>query len=405
MNKSYLIFKHEFLLAIKRASFIILTLSIPVLALLGVGIYKLVVTTSAPPPEEIVVIGYVDEIGIFKEQIEQGFARMIPFASKEDAKQALVKGDITEYFIIPENFTSSVTIQRYTLDKELITPSITVSMIKNFLTVNLLKDKVPPDIVSLIVSPLNLEVTRVTKKGESGHEQSNVSNLLIPGIFSLLLSLALMFGANTLISGLGEEKESRLIEILFSSVSIRQLLVSKVLALGSAGLLQILLWLISIPLLLNLASSTFGGFLSEIEIPANFIVLGIIYFILGYLLFAVLAIGTGAISSNAQEGIQLSMSYIMLEFVPLWFSSLLIHYPDSPVWIVLALFPITSPVQNMLMLGISDIPFWQIITSIGILILSVIVGLFLSIKIFRMYILMYGKRPGLRNIIHNFKSA
>lgn len=405
MNKTYLIFKHEFLLAIKRASFIILTLSIPVLALLGVGIYKLVVTTSAAPPEETAIIGYVDEVGIFKEQIEQGFARMIPFASKEDANQALVRGDITEYFIIPENFNSSGTIQRYTLDKEFITPSITVSMIKSFLTVNLLKDKVPPDIVTLIVSPLNLEVTRVTKKGDSGQEQSNVTNLLIPGIFSLLLSLALMFGATILISGLGEEKESRLIEILFSSVSVRQLLISKVLALGSAGLLQVLLWLISIPLLLSLASSTFGGFLSEVEIPANFLILGIIYFILGYLLFAVLAIGIGAISSNAQEGIQLSMSYIMLEFVPLWFSSLLIHFPDSPIWIVLALFPITSPVQNILMLGISDIPFWQIITSIGILTLSVVVGLFLSIKIFRMYILMYGKRPGLRNIIHNLKSA
>jgi len=271
--------------------------------------------------------------------------------------------------------------------------------------VNFLKDKVPPDIVSLIVSPLNLEVTRITKKGDLRQEQSNVSNLLIPGIFSLLLSLALMFGATTLISGLGEEKESRLIEVLFSSVSVRQLLISKVFALGSAGLLQVLLWLISIPLLLNLVSSTFGGFLSEIEIPVNFIVLGIIYFILGYLLFAVLAISISAISSNAQDGIQLSMSYTMLEFVPLWFFSLLIHFPDSPIWVVLALFPITSPIQNMLMLGISDIPFWQIITSIGILTLSVIVGLFLSIKIFRMYMLMYGKRPGLRNIIHNLKSA
>ena len=405
MNKTYLIFKHEFLLTIKRASFVILTLSIPVLALLGVGVYKLVVTTSTAAPEEIAVIGYVDEIGVFKEQIEQGFARMIPFASKEDANQALVRGDINEYFIIPENFISSGTIQRYTPDKELITPSITVSMIKGFLTVNLLEDKAPPDIVNLIVSPLNLEVTRVTKKGESGQEQSNVGNLLIPGIFSLLLSLALMFGATFLISGLGEEKESRLIEVLFSSVSVRQLLIGKVLALGSAGLLQVLLWLILIPLLLNMASSTFGGFLSEIEMPANFLVLGIIYFILGYLLFAVLAIGISAISSNAQEGTQLSMFYIMLEFVPLWFSSLLIHFPDSPIWVVLALFPITSPIQNMLMLGISGIPIWQIITSIGILILSVIVGFFLSIKIFRMYMLMYGKRPGLRNIIHHLKSA
>ena len=88
----------------------------------------------------------------------------------------------------------------------------------------------------------------------------------------MLLALALMVGATGLISGLGEEKESRLIEVLLSSVSVRQLLIGKVLALGAAGLLQVLVWLISIPLLLRMASSTFGGLLSEIQLPGSFFV-------------------------------------------------------------------------------------------------------------------------------------
>ncbi len=202
---------------------------------------------------------------------------------------------------------------------------------------------------------------------------------------------------------MGEEKESHLIEVLFSSVSVRQLLIGKVLALGTAGLLQVLVWLISAPLLLSLAS--FSGFMSNIQLPVNFLVLGIIYFILGYLLFAVLSIGIGAISSNAREGGQLSLFYTLSSFAPLWFSSLLFAFPDSIIWVVLTIFPVTAPVQTMLRLGVSDIPLWQIMTSIGVLGLSIIVGLFLSIKIFRVYMLMYGKRPSFAEIIHSLKYA
>jgi ABC-2 type transport system permease protein len=380
-----------------------MTLIVPVLGLLGIGITALVTTLSKPSVEEITAIGYVDEVGMFDDQTVQGLIKLVPFASREDATQALVRKDVTEYIIIPADYTSSGTIQRYTLKKELITPQVKVDMIKRFLSVNLLEDKVPPDMVTLIVSPLNLEITRLNEKGDIALEQSNIGNIIIPGVFSLLLGLALMFGATTLISGLGEEKESHLIEVLFSSVSVRQLLIGKVLALGTAGLLQVLVWLISAPLLLSLAS--FSGFMSNIQLPVNFLVLGIIYFILGYLLFAVLSIGIGAISSNAREGGQLSLFYTLSSFVPLWFSSLLFAFPDSSIWVVLTIFPVTAPVQTMLRLAVSDIPLWQIMTSIGVLGLSIIVGLFLSIKIFRMHMLMHGKRPGFAEIIHSLKNA
>ena len=405
MNKTYLIFKHEFLHTIKRVSWIILTLIVPVLALLGIGIIALVTNLSKPPEQLIQAIGYVDEIGIFDDQTTQGFTRLVPFASKEDAVLALGRKDITEYIIIPQDYTSSGIIQRFTLKKELSTSPVTVAMIKSFLTGNLLKDKVSSDMVTLILSPLNLQVTRLNEKGDIASEQGNIGNLIISGVFSLLLGLALMFGATSLISGLGEEKESRLIEVLFSSVSVRQLLISKVLALGTAGLLQVLVWLISAPLLLYLASSASGGSISNIQIPVSFLVLGIVYFILGYLLFAVLSIGIGAISSNAREGGQLSLFYTLMSFAPLWFSSLFIAFPDSSIWIVLTIFPITAPVQTMLRLGVSDIPLWQIMTSIGVLELTIIGGLFLSIKIFRMNMLMHGKRPGFAEIIHSLKNG
>ena len=145
--------------------------------------------------------------------------------------------------------------------------------------------------------------------------------------------------------------------------------------------------------------------MSNIRIPGNFIVLGTIYFLLGYLLFTVLSLGIGAISPSAREGGQLSLFYTLSSFSPLWFLSLLMFFPNSFIWIVLTIFPVTAPIQTMLRLGVSDIPFWQIMTSIGVLGLSIIMGLFLVIKIFRVYMLMYGKKPGFRDIIHSLKNA
>ena len=99
------------------------------------------------------------------------------------------------------------------------------------------------------------------------------------------------------------------------------------------------------------------------------------------------------------------MFYTLTSFVPLWFVGLFINFPNSPIWIVLTIFPVTAPVQTMLRLGMSDIPLWQIMTSIGVLVLCVIAGLFLAIKIFRVYMLMYGKRPGIAEIILGLKNA
>ena len=405
MNKSFLIFTHEFLRKIKSAGFIILTLSVPIVALLGIGVFKLAKNIFEDSGEVAPAIGYIDEVGIFDNHTHMGFTEFIPFSSRDDARQALAQEKISEYFVIPQDYLSYGVIQRYTLENEANTPIYTVDLIWDFLTANLLDEKVPQETIDLILMPLNLEVNRVTQEGEVALEQNNPANVIIPGIFALLLSLGLMFGTTSLISGLGEEKESRLIEVLLSSVSIPQLLVSKVLALGLAGLIQVVVWLISAPLLLDFASTSFSNFIRGIEIPANFILLGVVYFVLGYMLFAVLSIGVGAISSNATEGNSLAMFYTMAMFIPLWLLGLEVAIPNHPVWVVLSIFPITAPIQIMVRLGISEIPPWQIIASISVLIISIIGILYLVIKVFRLYMLMYGKRPKLREIYKNLHTT
>ena len=405
MNKTLLIFRHEFLHTIKRTGFIIMTLAIPLLALLAIGVGQLISASDEPPLIETTTIGYVDEVGGFDRYTTQGNIELLRFNTQDDATTALINDDVSEYFVIPPDYTSTAVINRYTLEKELETPPATTAAIKKFLISNLLGGKVSRDTVNLVESPVNLVVTRLTETGAVATEQGGYGNIIIPGIFSLLLAFSLMFSSSYLVQGMGEEKESRLIEVLLSSVSPRQLLTGKVLGLGVAGLVQVVVWLASAPLLLSLSSSTFGGFLSTIQLPANFLVLGIVYFLLGYLLFAALSAGIGAISPNAREGQQLSLIYTMFVFVPLWSSSFLINFPNTPIWSVLTIFPVTAPVATMLRLGVSDIATWELAVSIAVLGLSIIGISFLATRAFRIYLLMYGKRPNWGEIIQNLRSG
>ncbi len=405
MNKTLLILRHEFLHTVKRKGFIIMTLIVPLGALLAIGVYQLISGIAEPPAVEITTIGYVDEAGGFDDYTTQGNIELVRFDTPDDATEALVKSDIKEYFVIPSDYISTGLINRYTLEKQLGTPPATATVIKNFLTSNLLTGKVPPETVYRIESPLNLVVTRLTETGEVAPEQGGFGNFVIPVVFSVLLVLSIMFSSTYLLQGLGEEKENRLIEILLSSITARQLLTGKVLGIGAAGLVQVAVWVISIPRLLNLASSSIGGFISTIQIPANFLVLAVVYFILGYLLFAVLSAGIGAVSSNSREGQQLIGILTVPALIPLWFMSLLMLFPNNPVWVVLTIFPLTAPVEVMVRLGVSDIPAWQLGTSIAVLGLSIIGILLLTTKVFRTYLLMYGKRPTFREILRNLRSA
>ena len=382
-----------------------MTLIVPVLALLAIGVAQLVSAIIEPAVVEITTIGYVDEAGGFDQYTTQGYIELVRYDTTDEATADLVNGDISEYFVIPVDYIPNGVIYRYTLEKQLETPPAVAMVIKHFLISNMLADKVPPQTVHRIETPLNFLVIRLTETGEVATEQGGFGNVIIPGIFGLLLAFALQFSSSYLVEGLGDEKESRLIEVLLSSVSTRQLLVGKVLGLGAAGLVQVVIWLASLPLLLRLASSTFGGFLSTIQLPANFLLLGIVYFILGYLLFAALSAGVGAISPSAREGQPLSLIYTLTAFVPLWFASLLFIFPNSPIWKVLTIFPVTAPIAVMLRLGVSDIAAWELATSLVVMVLSIILVMFLAIKAFRIYLLMYGKRPAWGEIIRNLRNG
>jgi ABC-2 type transport system permease protein len=404
MNKTLLIFKHEFLRTIKRTGFIILTVALPLLALLGIGALRIFSGISVPPAQ-ITKIGYVAEIGGFEQFTTQGNINLISYDTQQAATQALLNKDITEYFIIPQDFITKGNINFYSTQQELSPPTGTISAVQRFITSNLLSGKVPPDTITRIESSFSTATVTLTSTGEVAPQQGGYANLIVPGVFSLLLALSLIFTSTYVLQSLGEEKENRLMEILLSSVSTRQLLTGKVLGLGAAGLFQVIVWVITLPLLLLLASSSIGGFVSTIHVPVSFWILGVVYFILGYLLFAVLSSSIAAITSTVQEAQGLAGVYTLFSVAPFWFFSLILLFPNSPVWVVFSIFPFSAPVLVMIRLGVSGVPAWQLATSIAVLALSVFGGLWLASRLLRTYMLLYGKRPNLGTIIRNLRTV
>jgi ABC-2 type transport system permease protein len=398
MNKTLLIFRHELVTTLKRTGFIVMTLALPVLGILGIIIGQIISNSVIPSTPEISNIGYIDQSGGFDQFTNQGIIQFQAYTSKEAALLAMVNKDIKEYFVIPADYAEKGSIDRYVLEKQPAPPESIVTAMKNFLTSNLLSGKVASSTISVIERPLNVGSIRLQPDGEIASDQGGFGSLVIPGVFAMLLILSLSFSSAYLLQSMGEEKENRLIEVLLSSVTTRQLLVGKVLGLGIAGLVQVAVWLISFPVLLKMGGSTFGGFFNSIQLPPNFIILGIVYFILGYAIFAVLSAITGAISASAREGQQLASIYTMISVSPLWFVSAMMIFPDSAAWVALTIFPLTAPVVTMIRLGLTGVPAWQLATSILVMIVCTLGLLLFSVRILRTYLLVYGKRPNLNQI-------
>jgi ABC-2 type transport system permease protein len=403
VNKTFLITKHELLATVKRKAFIILTLAFPVLALLGL-LAAQVIPGMIPPTTTIEKIGYIDRVGVFQENTTEGKISLVPFNSEDEAKNALLKKDIKEYFIITPDYLSTGLIQRYTLNNEVEPGGATQTVIRDFLLSNLLKGNTKA-IIERAKSPMNLNSITLNSNGEISTRQGGFGALILPYIFSILLMMSIFFSSGYLLQGLGEEKENRVMEIMLSSVSPQQLLAGKVIGLGAAGLVQIVVWLISANYLMRMASESFGNIIGVLSVSPEFLILGIVYFILGYLLLAVIMAGVGAVSPTAREGQQMSALFTIPVVIPIYFMPLIMEHPENVVVKILTFIPITAPITVMVRVGLSEIPLWELAVSIGLLILTIFACFTLATKLFRTYLLMYGKRPNLKEIFRSLRQT
>ncbi|MFC1994646.1 ABC transporter permease [Chloroflexota bacterium] len=404
MSRTLLILRHELLTTLKRKSFILVTIAFPLLVLLGYGIYQGVQHWYHPTPAEEDMIGYVDRTGSFNEYTSQLGATFVLYPDEEEVKEALLADEIGEYFVIPRDYLSTGSVIRYTMKRELELPGSTTARMRAFLLSNLLAGETSPEIVERAKTPMLMTSLRLDESGETVADQNVLIQFFLPYIFAILFMMSIFFTSGYLLQSVSEEKENRLIEILLSSISARQLLTGKVLGLGCAGLAQIVIWLVSIMVFAGVARVNIPG-LSELSIPPGILAVAIVYYILGYLLFAVLSAAIGSVGSTVREAQSWSMIFIMPAMIPMWLSFVIIRNPEHIVARVLTLFPLSAPITVMMRLPAQAIPAWEIALSLAILAGSVVFGIWAAAKVFRTCLLMYGKRPAVKEIVRYIREA
>ena len=404
MNKALIIVKHEFWQTVRNRSFIILTLALPVLVILGVGIYQGVQHWYHPGAPQEEKIGYVDHTGMFGNFTREPGVQFVLYTDEETAKDALLAKDVKEYLEIPADYLSSGVITRYTTSREVAPSTKTTGQITDFLISNLLVGQVSPQVLERVETPVLLASVRLNEAGEIASNQNVVSSFVVPIVFAVLFMISIFFSSGFLFQSVTEEKENRVMEILLSSVSSGQLLVGKVLGLGMAGLLQVAVWLVTVEVFSRVASGIIPA-LSDLSIPVSLFGWGILYFILGYLMFAALYAGIGSISATAREGQGWSTIFVLPAILPYYFSYFIVSNPEGAVSRTLTFFPLTSPITSMIRLASGAISAWQIALSLIILAGSVVLIMWLASKIFRVFLLMYGKRPALREIVRYIREA
>jgi ABC-2 type transport system permease protein len=340
--------------------------------------------------------GYVDQSGLFGDPGDL-VERLIPYADETTAAMALQAGEIDAYYVIAEDYLDSG-------DVTLVLPTLSLTQIDSGLITQLILNTLAGDVedenlFTRLLDPSNVESENLARGTTENVEGSFDSRFILVYVFTLALMLTLFMTNGYLMQGLIEEKENRVVEILLSSLRPSQLLIGKILAFGLLGLLQMLVWLGAFMLLLNFANLLPTiSVLANIYMPLDILPLVFVYFLLAYLFFATGYGMVGALATSAREGPQYAVVFTLPAVLPLYFLSIFLTAPDATLPVVLSLIPITAPIAMVMRLLITTVPAWQIILSLGLLILTILGMMWLAGRLFRVQTLLAGQTPKLRDL-------
>jgi ABC-2 type transport system permease protein len=257
-----------------------------------------------------------------------------------------------------------------------------------------------PTRVQELTRDVDLRALKATKEGTT---EETGSTYLVGVILVLFLYMTtLLYGISVMRSVL-EEKSSRVIEVVLTSVKPFQLMMGKILGTGAVGLVQFGVWsgfgILTI-LYGGAISSAFGS--SEIPLqgtPMYIFFYFILYFLLGYFLYAAMYAAVGAIATTDQEAQQIQRPVTILIIIPILLMQLYFRNPDSQLAIVLSHIPFFSPILMFMRICIVMPSPGEILLSIAVLLTTILVAVWVVAKIYRVGILMYGKRPTFPEIV------
>jgi len=433
MRKILAVIKREYIQIVRTKGFIIGTILGPVL-MAGMLVVPMLVASMTVEKQETIGVAdlsrdiFLDldkKLGEKEYQLKDGFRRYVlkkfeRFAGssvdelKKDLNAKVLNKELSAYILIPEHVlgdeaaVSAVQeagsgdndieyVSQHTTDYEKL-GSLNSALNSVIIEKRLKREGLDPEKISQFIQRVRLKPIKVTKKGE---EEDTMGTFWVSYFLALIIYMAIFIYGSVIMRGVIEEKSSRVIEIILSSMRPFQLMLGKILGIGAVGLTQFSIWAI-FGLAVTSFSKSFipaGVEISLVSIPAYVFVYFVVFFILGYFLYATFYAAVGSMVNSEKEAQQLVMPITMFLILPLLLLIFVIRSPDSGLSVFLSLFPLFTPIIMMLRIAVLLPPFIQIGASIVLLILTVLLMTWLAAKIYRVGVLMYGKPPRFAEIV------
>ncbi len=398
MKKIWLILKNEFINTISRRSFVLVLFLFPLIGF-GVGWFTTIGSRQTPASVQAIVgsaistkpEGLVDQSQLVKTIPEYLQDKFVIYESQEKAQNAFKAGTIDAFYVIEPDYLQSGKVKYYRNDFNPLGGLENTDSLTDLMTYSLLQGDAK--LVSRTQNTLNLEVEYTSE--QTARDPNSMATIFVPYIVTFLFYTVIFGSASLMLNSVSNEKQNRVIEILASSVKPIELMTGKIIALGGAGLIQVIVWSGAGLLILKVAGSEIPD-VAAFQFPGSFFVWGIAFFILGYLIYGGLMAAVGAIVPNLREASQMTMFMIVPLIIPLMFITELATNPNGGVSIALSLFPLTSPVAMMTRLTATAVPLWQPVLTVMLLIGFVFFILRATAGIFRAQNLLTGKTLNLK---------
>lgn len=310
-------------------------------------------------------------------------------------KAKIVDGSLHSGVVVPADFVKTGKVAFY--NKSVSSLVVRDEMLKPALN-RVLRDErfaraqVPDSLFDYLSAKTEWNSIAVTAEGGEEKQDESVSFGMAMVLIMIIYIMVIMYGNHTLTAVI-EEKSSRMVEVLLASVSPGEMMLGKVLGIGAAGLTQFCIWATAF-LLLSQKGVAIGDMKLDVGFMTPIIIISfVMFFLLGFFLYATIYAGVGAMCNTVQDSQQFHMPLTMGLVIPMMMLSMVLRSPNSTVSTVLSLVPLFSPVLMFMRVCVETPPLWQILLSWVLMGLSIWLSARAAGKLFRVGILMYGQSP------------
>lgn len=333
---------------------------------------------------------------------------------KRELNDRIGRGELDSYLVIPpdilKNSQSKPAYYGRNVGDVITRSQISDRLNRAVTRQRLIANGVSEQYIEDLSKPVELAAYPVNEKGEEGVKDSGAGFVMVFVIAFLIYITVLLYG-QVVLGAIVEEKETRIAEILFSSVRSSILMIGKLVGVSLLALTQLGIWALAFVLL-----SLFGvgmlaargvnmGNISIPALPAAFFVYFFLFFVLGYFIFATLYVLIGSMVTTTQEGGQLAVPVVFLLMAGLYMAFPVIRSPNSSFAFWVSMFPFFSPITMIVRIVSQTPPLWQIVLSLGIGAVTVVLLLWLASRIYRIGMLMYGKKASIPEVMRWVRQA